>query len=411
MMSGRFVYWHSKNILILTLFLLGGIWFWPQITLAADLRVVTDHSTYEVGDTIVANIILSSASQSANAVSGILNFPTDYLQVNSLSKIGSVINLWVQEPAFSNTSGRVSFEGAILNPGFTGGSGRVLTVSFRARQAGKVNLSFSTGSILANDGEGTSILRTLGRTSFTIQPVTKEKKKESPAPTKPETKKAEPVIAPTLIVDESPALEVRELKTPERNNRTSFIIIGGSRNSVIDRYEIQLDDGSVLILPWGSSPVYNTPALEQGGHLIIVTAIDREGNQTERQLTFTISPALSGHLLFRWGNSLLTVMSVLVPLAILLAILILVLSSTKQNVTLLKRRLRKEVAEAEAGLHKAFDLIREDLQDQVRLLNKAKTKRKLSAAETKLLKTLKNDLTQAEKFIKKEIDDIDKQIK
>lgn len=409
-MSRRFYYWRSKSILVSIIFLLSGILLWSTPALAADLRIVTDRSAYKVGDTIVANIILSSASQASNAVSGVLDFSKELLQVSSLSKTGSIINLWVQEPAYSNTNGQVSFEGAILNPGFTGGSGRILSVSFRARKAGTVVLSYSTGSILANDGQGTSILKTLGKTSFTIQEGVAEEKKE-PAPVKTPVEKPKPVATSTPLVNEPPELEIKQLKTSDRNNRASFIIIGSSRRSVIDRYEIQLDDGSTLILPGKNSPTFNTPSLNQGDHLIIVNAVDLLGNRTERQLTFTISPALTKSLLFSWGNSLLTLLSILVPLAILLAILVLIFSSTKRNVLFLKRRLRKEVAEAEAGLHKAFDMIRDDLQDQVRLLDKAKTKRGLSTAETKLLKSLKNDLAQAERFLKKEIDDIEKQIK
>ncbi|MCX6712432.1 MAG: hypothetical protein NT041_01940, partial [Candidatus Vogelbacteria bacterium] len=313
---------------------------------------------------------------------------------------GSIVNLWVQEPAFSNTSGKVSFEGAILNPGFTGGSGRVLSVSFRAKKAGTAILSFSAGSILANDGAGTSILKTLGKTSFAIQAG---KVEEKPLPVAPVPVKT-PVVIPVKkeklvatstpvapVANEPPELEIKELKISDHSNSTSFIIVGSSRNSVIDRYEIQLDDGSTLILPGKESPTYNTPALDQGDHLLIVNAVDLLGLRTERQITFTISPAISGSRLLKWGNSLLILLSILVPLAILLALLVLVLSSTKQNVVSLKRKLRKEVAEAEAGLHKAFDLIRDDLQNQVRLLDKAKTRRKLSTAENKLLKTLKSD--------------------
>jgi hypothetical protein len=408
-MSERHNFWYNKKFLIPTLVILSSVFLLPQILLAADLRVVTDRSTYNVGDTVVANIILASASQASNAVSGTLNFPRESLQVTSLSKSGSVVNLWVQEPAYSNSGGQVSFEGAILNPGFTGGSGRVLSVNFKARQAGTASLSFSTGSILANDGEGTSILKTLGRTSITILAAKVVEKKV--APVSPTVKLSKVVATATPAIIEPPELEINELKTAEASNHTRFIIVGSSRNSAIDRYEIQLDDGTTLILPGRNAPTYNTPALEAGEHLIIVTAVDLLGNRTERQLTFSISPSLSRGTLFKWGNSLIVVLSVLVPLAILLTILILLFSSTKQNITFLKRRLRKEVLEAEAGLHKAFDFMRDDLQNQVLLLDKTKSKRKLSPAESRLLKTLKNDLAQAEKFIKKEIEDINKQVK
>ena len=40
-------------------------------------------------------------------------------------------NIWMQEPNFSNSVGQVSFEGAILNPGYQGSAGQVLSVVFK----------------------------------------------------------------------------------------------------------------------------------------------------------------------------------------------------------------------------------------------------------------------------------------
>ena len=93
-----------------------------------------------------------------NAVSGVVSFPWDKLEVVSLSKQGSILSLWPAEPSFSNSAGTVNFEGIALNPGYMGASGKILTITFRARSSGMANLSFSSGSVLANDGTGTNIL-------------------------------------------------------------------------------------------------------------------------------------------------------------------------------------------------------------------------------------------------------------
>jgi len=103
-----------------------------------------------------------------NAASGVISFPSDKLEVTSLSKTGSIFSLWVQEPTFSNTAGTVNFEGIVLNPGFIGSSGKAITITFRAKAAGNAPLTFSSGAVLANDGQGTNILASLGNASFSL---------------------------------------------------------------------------------------------------------------------------------------------------------------------------------------------------------------------------------------------------
>jgi hypothetical protein len=80
--------------------------------------------------------------------------------------------LWVQEPVFSNADGRVTFEGVVLNPGYTGSGGKILTLTLKAKGTGTARLSFSSGSVLANDGKGTNILTAMTGTTVTIGPST-----------------------------------------------------------------------------------------------------------------------------------------------------------------------------------------------------------------------------------------------
>lgn len=178
--------------------------FIPKITFAADLRVSTDKSQYQVGDVITARITLNSGDQSSNAVSGILAFPADKLKIIALSKSGSIINLWVKEPSYSASS--INFEGIILNPGYNSNGGRIVTATFTAKSPGAVSLYFSDGQILANDGNGTNILKNLIRVSFTIIP------KAIP------TEKA-PEIAPAPVIagNPPPAPTIISLTNPDEN--------------------------------------------------------------------------------------------------------------------------------------------------------------------------------------------------
>jgi hypothetical protein len=138
---------------------------------SADTLLLTPSSgTYTEGQTFSVRVMVTSQAQAVNAVSATLSFPADKLQIVSVSKIGSILNLWVEEPAYSNAKGTLSLEGVVPNPGFTGANGPVLTINFRVIALGTASLSFPSGSLLANDGYGTNILRNRGTASYTLSP-------------------------------------------------------------------------------------------------------------------------------------------------------------------------------------------------------------------------------------------------
>ena len=56
----------------------------------------------------------------------------------------------------------------MLSPGYTGVSGVVMKVTFQALTAGLAPLTFSSGAILANDGNGTNILSGMQGANYTI---------------------------------------------------------------------------------------------------------------------------------------------------------------------------------------------------------------------------------------------------
>jgi hypothetical protein len=150
--------------------------------------------SHKIGETFTVNILVSSPDAAMNAVSGTITFPTDKLEVVGLSKGGSIISLWVQEPSYSNASGSVSFEGVVLNPGFQGTGGQIIGVQVRGKSAGEARFELASGAVLANDGSGTNILSGLGAAKFTItsevappprpieaEPVEEEEEAEAPA--------------------------------------------------------------------------------------------------------------------------------------------------------------------------------------------------------------------------------------
>lgn len=131
-------------------------------TYAANIIISPSSVTTKVGKTFAVDVMVSNNTDAINAVSANVTFPADALQVVTVSKKGSFINLWAEEPSFSNDKGTVSLEGVALNPGFDKATGKVVTITFKAVQAGNVSVSVKSGSVLANDGNATDVLKTTG---------------------------------------------------------------------------------------------------------------------------------------------------------------------------------------------------------------------------------------------------------
>jgi len=63
------------------------------------------------GSNFTLTIRVDSLEKSINAISGKVIFNPDKLEIINTSKIGSIFNLWLEEPNYSNLEGRLSFQG------------------------------------------------------------------------------------------------------------------------------------------------------------------------------------------------------------------------------------------------------------------------------------------------------------
>ena len=133
---------------------------------SAELYILPSSKNLNIGENLNITVYVDSSDQAMNAVSFRISYPEDILRFVSLSKSGSIINLWVQEP--QGGGGEVFAEGIVLNPGFTGKRGKILNVTFKALKSGKAEIRFVSGSVLANDGLGTNILRNMMGGSYEI---------------------------------------------------------------------------------------------------------------------------------------------------------------------------------------------------------------------------------------------------
>jgi len=146
------------NFSIIYLFILFSSLVIPSHTSAATLSLSPSVSTVATGNIFTEKIVVGTAGKFVNNAEGTIQFPTDLLEVVSISKSSSIFSLWVEEPSFSNVTGKVTFNGGVPNPGFNGVAGTVATITFKAKKSGSASIIIADGAVRENDGLGTDIL-------------------------------------------------------------------------------------------------------------------------------------------------------------------------------------------------------------------------------------------------------------
>lgn len=108
------------------------------------------------GETFVVDVRLNSENEYINAVATQISYSPDLLEVMDLSRGGSFLTLWPEEPTDNEQTGIISLIGGIPNGSYVV-DGRVLTITFRAKALGEAAVRFVGGesSVHLNDGQGT----------------------------------------------------------------------------------------------------------------------------------------------------------------------------------------------------------------------------------------------------------------
>lgn len=208
---------------------------------AASLFFSPEAGTYDVGKTFTVSIVVAS-DEALNAVGVHILFPPDKLQVVALSKGGSILTTWAQDPVFSNTAGMIDFEGVIPAPGYTGASGKVLSITFRAQQAGSAAVSIIKGSVLANDGNGTQILQNIVNLNVRLRQEIKSSLPAIPLKEVPTSTPPAATISIELTASPSPEIPVLSEKKDLRQKQFEWVI------STLGMYFLEMTAVIVLFL-------------------------------------------------------------------------------------------------------------------------------------------------------------------
>lgn len=269
---------------------------------AASLSLNASAKNLKVGSTVRVSVYVDAQGQPINSAEGAISFPTDLLQVMSIEKSGSVISFWINEPSFSNTSGRVSFVGGLPNPGYSGSGGKIISINFKAKKSGKASIYYSSGSVRANDGMGTNVLQHSYSTSLQISESVDEP--ESAIEKKQEASVPKTVKNVLRVINND--FEIKEL---ERNDLTDpqvkFEFLPKDKYSEIEYFEIQIDTRNLEILKFSKNNQYIAPILELGEHSMIVKAFDTHNKYKVNSVSFVIKP-LDAPIITFYQKNLLT---------------------------------------------------------------------------------------------------------
>jgi hypothetical protein len=137
---------------------IAGMFIVPSIARAATLYLLPSNGKFEPAKTFTVVAKVDTRGVAANAIEAVLSFDPKVLNVTALSTAGSIFDFNIRTPAYSNINGTISLGGVIVNPGYTGQSGTLLTITFKGILSGSSRVGFLSGSVLANDGKGSELL-------------------------------------------------------------------------------------------------------------------------------------------------------------------------------------------------------------------------------------------------------------
>lgn len=181
-----------------------------------------------------------------------------------------------------------------------------------------------------------------------------------------------------------------------RPNAEVTIRLGQIGSEPVETVVLSDETGMFTFIPAGR--------LSRGVYELSAVAVDEFGAQSEMSEVARIIVQPPGYV--RIGSTAVSVLSILVPLIALIALLGFTAWYTWFRYLAARRKIIKEVREAEQTLAKEFDEIVDTLHTHGEKLKKAK-RGKLTKSETAFMSAFTENLDAARKRIRKEISDID----
>ncbi len=362
----------------------------PVYSYAASLSISPSSGTYEVGQPFTVRAI-STSDAPFNAVSLSLLFPPSIFSIDSISKAGSLLTFWVKEPTLSRSAGTLSLEG-VTPGGIKELSGTVVSATLHGIKTGTGSVTFQSGQILANDGQGTDLMDSTRGASYTII-AAKPKVTTTPAlqitpalPVVPEVPQPAPTLNPPEIALGSKYGAEAITGTsdyPKIQVLVTFLSTTGAKIFIMGNAD---EDGSfTLVVP---------QSLKRGDYAVTARVIKENGlnSKDSNSISISVGSIFSD---LGWEVKFAFFLLILVILYLIWRIIQHLRDDWKRRIAV-----RREAKEAEETLHESMDILKEDIR--------TKLQGNTTATDIEKLSVVSNDIDNLEQKIEKEISDIEK---
>lgn len=359
--------------------------FIPHKINAANLSISPSTLNIFVGDTFTIKINVDTLGKSINNAEGIIQFPTNMLEVLSVKKTSSIFLLWVEEPSFSNSTGKITFNGGVLNPGFVGQNGNVFSITFKAKKQGTASIVFTNGTIRENDGLGTDITSNLTGAIFYI--------KKAVTPSTPISKPV-PNSAPIPVlevIEPLPIPKAPEIMSSTKDGAISIVGSSGYLQAEVLITFVSQDEIKILILGVadtdGNFNILVPNSLKPGSYAVTAMMIqeDKTNSEASNAIIIKIGNAIFG---IAWEMWLFFIIIIILILDLITHIYFRFRKNRNIN-KFIKNKLNLD--EAENVVHQSFNFLRNDLADR--------TGRIVNSVERVNIEELKKDIDSTEKVI------------
>lgn len=230
---------------------------------AAVIRITPSATSTLIGQPVRFDVSLDTQGSDVNTIQASLVFPPNLFALQLVDDGDSIVSFWITAPAASS-SDEVDLAG-IIPGGFNGSSGPIVSLELQPIASGTGMVSVAAATVLANDGQGTTIPTSVSSTPVFIASTTVA------IPVEPEHS----LVGPEPF---TPQIE----QDPNLFNDQYFLVFStNDKGTGIDHYEVmEVPTGWVF----GSNPTWHvaqSPYLLEDQSLssnIYVRAVDHAGN-------------------------------------------------------------------------------------------------------------------------------------
>jgi hypothetical protein len=120
--------------------------FFAKANSGISLYMTPSSGSYNVGDFINVSVKINTNQETINSVKANLTF-SENLKVQNISKSGSILELWIEDPSFDNSSRIISFGGAGAGTTYKGSNGQIISINFKIEGTGEGIINFSSSSV------------------------------------------------------------------------------------------------------------------------------------------------------------------------------------------------------------------------------------------------------------------------